>query len=76
MSTITFDSMQLVRELKRVGIQQEHAEAIVAAIVAAQDTSRNSNINQIFAPVFTDLAVIKWMMVFAIAGIFYLLFKS
>lgn len=81
MSTIKIDSRQLVRELERAGIEQAQAKAIVAALVTAQDTPitrdyLESNLNQIFAPVFADLLVIRWMMVFTIAGIFYLLIKS
>lgn len=38
MSTITFDTMQLVKELRSAGLPQEQAEAVVRAIVTSQDT--------------------------------------
>ena len=36
MSTITFDTQQLVRELRTAGLPQEQAEAVVLTIVKAQ----------------------------------------
>ena len=37
MSTITFDSLNLVRELRQAGITQDHAEAIINSISKAQE---------------------------------------
>lgn len=37
MSTVTFDTAVLVRELRASGISQDQAEAVVSAIVKAQD---------------------------------------
>jgi len=37
MSTITFDTQELVRELRTSGLPQEQAEAVVRAIVKSHD---------------------------------------
>jgi hypothetical protein len=85
MSTITFDSMKLVLELKRAGIQQEHAEAIVDAIAEAQQNLvTQRDLKEAFkdfdtasiAPIRTDMAVLKWMMGVVLAGIVSLVLKT
>lgn len=38
MTTVTFDTLQLVQQLKAAGIPQGQAEAVVTAIALAQDT--------------------------------------
>lgn len=38
MATVTFDTLQLVQQLKASGIPQGQAEAVVTAIAHAQDT--------------------------------------
>jgi hypothetical protein len=85
MTTITFDSLRLVLELKRAGIQQEQAEAIVEVIALAQnnlvtkrdlnDAFRDFNETSI-APLRTDIAVLKWMMGIVIAGILSLVLRT
>lgn len=38
MSTVTFDTLELVARLKTAGFQQEQAEAVVRAIAEAHDS--------------------------------------
>jgi hypothetical protein len=85
MTTITFDSLKLVQQLKQAGIKQEQAEAIVDAIAEAQNSLvTKRDLNDAFrdfdaaaiAPIRTDLAVLKWMMGIVIAGILSLVLKT
>lgn len=76
MTTITFDSLKLVQQLKRAGIPQEQAESIVNAIAEAQDLVPRDYLDIALAPLKTDLAVLKWMMGIVIAGILSLVLKA
>lgn len=72
MATITFDTHALVKKLTLAGITQEHAEAMVGSIADAQEAlvSRDyldNRLDKVLAPIYTDLAVLKWMMGFLIA---------
>lgn len=85
MTTITFDTLDLVNTLKKSGISQEQAESIVDAIAIAQndlvtkrdlkDAFRDFN-ETVMAPIKTDIAILKWMMGIVIAGILSLVLKA
>lgn len=67
MSTVTFDTLELVTELKQAGIPQDQAEAVVRTIVKAHEglvtaAHLDAKLEKELAPVRTDLAVIKWMV--------------
>ena len=77
MATVTFDTLQLVEQLRTAGIPQEQAEAVVRVIAKSQD----SLVTQIgleiaLAPLRTDLAVLKWMMGLLLAGVMSLVLKT
>ncbi len=67
MSTITFDTLQLVKELKIAGIPQDQAEAVVRVIAEAQETLvtrdyLDHKLEKELAPLRADLRLSKWMM--------------
>ena len=70
MTTITFDTLQLVDKLKAAGFPPEQAESVVRAISAAQSELVTKDIlEQALAPLRTDLTVLKWMMGVLLAGV-------
>ena len=61
MTTITFDTQELVRELKTSGMPQEQAEAVVRTIVKSHaDLATKSDIDTRLAE--TKLELIKWIV--------------
>ncbi|KJV05197.1 DUF1640 domain-containing protein [Methylocucumis oryzae] len=77
MTTITFDTLQLVDKLKAAGIPQEQAEAVVRTIAEAQtQLVTKTDLDIALAPLKTDLAVLKWMMGVMLAGIVSLVLKT
>ena len=61
MSAITFDTQELVRELRTAGMPQEQAEAIVRTIVKSHtDLATKSDIDTRMAELKLDL--IKWIV--------------
>jgi len=77
MTTITFDTLELVDKLKTAGIPQEQAEAIVRVIADAQETLVTKDyIDNKLAPIYTDLAALKWMMGILIAGVLSIVLKT
>lgn len=84
MTTITFDTLELVDKLKNAGFAQEQAETVVRVIVEAQDNwITKTDIELAFTPVKTDLAVLKadsitlkWMMGVLIAGVMSIVIKT
>lgn len=81
MTTVTFDTLQLVDKLKAAGIPPEQAEAVVRVIAEAQDelvtrTYLDSKLERELAPIRTDLAVLKWMMGVLLAGVLSLILKA
>ena len=72
MTTITFDTLELVDKLKAAGIAQEQAEAVVRVIrLVTKD-----DLEIALSPLKTDLAVLKWMLGILIAGVMSLVIKS
>jgi hypothetical protein len=77
MTTVSFNTFELVDRLKAAGFAQEQAEAVVRIISDAQnelvtkcdlkDAFREFDAT-VIAPLKTDLAVLKWMMGGLIAG--------
>ncbi|WP_295404057.1 DUF1640 domain-containing protein [uncultured Thiocystis sp.] len=77
MTTITFDTLQLVDKLKAAGFPPEQAESVVRAISAAQSELVTKDIlEQALAPLRTDLTVLKWMMGVLLAGVMSLILKE
>lgn len=83
MTTITFDTLQLVEQLRSAGIpqEQEQAEAVVRVIAKSQDSLVTKNyldhkLESSLAPLRTDLAVLKWMMGLVMAGVMSLVLKT
>ena len=77
MTTITFDSLELVDKLKSAGIPQEQAEAVVRVIADAQHKLVTKDDLEIaLLPLKTDLAVLKWMMGFIMAGVLSIVVKT
>ena len=81
MTTITFDTLELVDKLKTAGIPQEQAEAVVRVIADAQETLVtkeyiDNKFDNKLAPIYTDLAVLKWMMGFIMAGVLSIVVKK
>ena len=63
MATITFDTQELVRELRTSGIPQEQAEAVVRTIVKSHaELVTRADLQIELAPIKADLLVLKWMM--------------
>ena len=81
MTTITFDTLQLVDKLKAAGFPPEQAEAVIRAIGEAQEelvtkTYLDVTLERTLAPIRTDLTVLKWMMGMLLAGVMSLLLKG
>lgn len=77
MTTITFDTLQLVDKLKAAGFPPEQAEAVVWAISEAQSALvTKADLEQALAPLRTDLTVLKWMMGMLLAGVMSLVLKG
>jgi hypothetical protein len=88
MTTITFDTLELVDKLKTAGIPQEQAEAVVRVITEAQNRlvttdDLKSSLETAFAPAKIDLAVLKaeatfkkWMLGFLVAGVLSIVIKT
>ncbi|MBK9444312.1 MAG: DUF1640 domain-containing protein [Comamonadaceae bacterium] len=77
MATVTFDTLQLVEQLRSAGISQEQAEAVVKVIAKSQDSLvTQQGLEAALTPLRTDLAVLKWMMGLMIAGVMSLVLKT
>lgn len=86
MSTVTFDTLELVEKLKTAGFAQEQAEAVVRVIADAQqellvtteylDHALEREFASQLGPIRTELAVLKWMMGVVIGGLVALIIKS
>ncbi len=77
MTTITFDTLELVDKLKTAGIPQEQAEAVVRVIADAQHRLVTKDDLEIaLSPLKTDLAVLKWMIGILIAGVMSIVIKT
>lgn len=88
MTTITFDTLELVDKLKNAGIPQEQAEAVVRVIADAQETLV-SNItldhrlketelrsDARFERIDGELKLNRWMLGILIAGVMSLVLKT
>lgn len=77
MTTITFDTLELVDKLKTAGIPQAQAEAVVRVIAEAQNRLvTRDDLEIALSPLKTDLAVLKWMMGILIAGVMSIFIKT
>lgn len=81
MTTITFDTLYLADKLKAAGFQPEQAEAVIRVITDAQETLvtrdyLDNRLDKVLTPIYTDLAVLKWMMGVLLAGTLSLILKA
>jgi len=77
MTTVTFDTLQLVEKLKSSGISQEQAEAVVRTIAEAQtQLITKTDLDIALAPLPSDLAILKWMLGILLAGVLSLVLKT
>ena len=77
MTTLTFDTLELVDKLKTAGIPQEQAEAVVRVIADAQHRLVTKDDLEIaISPLKTDLAILKWMIGILIAGVMSIVIKT
>ncbi len=68
MSVITFDTLELTDLLRTSGIEQRQAEA--------DELVSKNYLDLKLAPIYTDLAVIKWMMGILLGGVLSLVMKA
>ena len=77
MTTVTFDTLELVEKLKSSGIPQEQAEAVVRTIAEAQiQLVTKTDLDIALAPIRTDLAILKWMIGVLLAGVISLVLRA
>jgi len=88
MTTITFDTLELVDKLKTAGIPQEQAEAIVRVIAEVQDglvtkhdltEAKNeikAEMNVRFERIDGELKLNRWMLGVLLAGVISLVLKA
>ena len=88
MTTITFDTLELVDKLKTAGIPQEQAEAVVRVISEAQDglvtkhdltEAKNeikADMNVRFERIDGELKLNRWMLGVLLAGVISLVLKT
>ena len=69
MTSVTFDTLELVDKLKSAGIPQEHAEAQNKLVT-------RDDLEIALSPLKTDLAVLKWMIGILIAGVMSIVIKT
>ncbi|MGZ4993264.1 MAG: DUF1640 domain-containing protein [Methylobacter sp.] len=69
--------LKLVDKLKSAGIPQEQTEAVVRVIAEArEELVTKSYLDIKLAPIFTDLAILKWMLGVLLAGVLSLVLKA
>ncbi|GHU45046.1 hypothetical protein AGMMS50289_15160 [Betaproteobacteria bacterium] len=86
MTTITFDTLQLVQELEASGIKPQQAKAINNAlknVINAADVATHSDINEVKTEIEklelrlrAEMNVTKWMSSATAAGVVALLMKT
>lgn len=77
MSAVTFDTLELTDLLRTSGIEQKQAEAIVKSIVKShEELVTKGHLDLKLAPIYTDLAVLKWMMGLLLGGVLSLVMKA
>jgi len=77
MTTITFDTFELVDKLEAAYIPSEQTEAVVPVIALAQDELVTKTYLDIeLSPFLTDLAVLKWMIILLLSCVLSLVLKA
>jgi hypothetical protein len=88
MTTITFDTLDLVDKLKTAGIPQAQAEAVVRVIAEAQDglvtkhdlteikNEIKAEMNVRFERIDGELKLNRWMLGVLLAGVISLVLKA
>jgi len=77
MSTLTFDTLRVSRNLIEAGIPEKHAEAVTTAIKEAQDSHIEELATKIdVARIEGRLNLLQWMLAVTLAGVMALLLKS
>ncbi|MDD5084227.1 MAG: hypothetical protein PHT88_04870 [Candidatus Moranbacteria bacterium] len=74
MSTLSFDTLKYANALKAGGVPSAQAEAEAAALsevleVNFEELVTKQDLAIALAPLWTELAVLKWMTGFGLAGI-------
>ena len=77
MASITFDTQELVRELKTAGMAQDLADAVVRTIVKSHaELVTRQDLQVELAPIRSDTLLIKWMLGLLLAGVASLILKA
>ncbi len=77
MASITFDTQELVRELKTAGMAQDLADALVRTIVKPHaELVTRQDLQVELAPIRSDTLLIKWMLGLLLAGVASLILKA
>ncbi len=77
MTSITFDTQELVRELKTAGMAQDLADALVRTIVKPHaELVTRQDLQVELAPIRSDTLLIKWMLGPLLAGVASLILKA
>ncbi|MBF0625724.1 MAG: DUF1640 domain-containing protein [Magnetococcales bacterium] len=77
MTTVTFDTLDLVERLKEAGFPGDHADAVVRVIAKSHDelvTKRDLQVE--LAPLRVDMSLVKWMLGLLLAGVVVLVLKA
>ena len=79
MSVVTFDTLKFVKTLEAGGLNETQAESIAAAYRDAsgdQELVTKKDLQLEFAPIKSELHMMKWMMGLILGGIVALVLKS
>jgi len=77
MSTITFDTQELARELRTAGMPQEQAEAVVRAITKAQtELVTKADLALLETKLDGKFTLLQWMLGILLAGVLSLVLKA
>ena len=78
MSTVTFDKLAYLETLRASGVPEDQARAHATALDAALRDSvvTQAGLQTELQPIRTDVAVLKWMVGFILAGVLSLILKA
>lgn len=81
MSTITFDTQLFVSRLRAAGFDEAQAEAVIRALVDAQDklVTRehfDARLTQLETRIDGDTKLTRWMLSLLLGGVFSLVMKT
>ncbi|HIJ40997.1 MAG TPA: DUF1640 domain-containing protein [Deltaproteobacteria bacterium] len=81
MTTITFDTLKFVKQLKAAGFREDQAKALSEAFKESQgttvaDLATKSDLKALELKFDGELKLLKWMLGFVLAGIAALILKA